>query len=512
VSYPGADGRASAFAAKTLAACSLLALSLVCASAHADISSDLRVAVVIGNGAYAEAPLSNPVNDARAISGALKAAGFTVIEANDASREQMQAAIDRGAQLLQGHGGVGMLYYAGHGLQLDWHNYMVPVDARMRTAADVERQTIDVQSVLDTFKAAGNRMNIVVLDACRDNPFGAPSSARGLAPMEAPPRTLLAFATAPGNVAEDGSVAAGNGLYTRFLVREIGQPTATIEDVFKRVRLQVRQESEGRQVPWESTSLEEDFYFSPNGGTAASASTADKVSTFRVERTEWEGIKESKSPSDFYAFLQRHPNGAMSETAQAALDRLQGVSVRPEPGKDGVVSPQRGMPRYQVGDTFQYADFDFYGKERPPHRVVVTEVAGDVVVINGGAEVWDSLGNLIVDSNGRRSPAKMFFPSEMSVGKRWRSAYDIVGTGGKGSLYWDFKVVGIETVSVPAGRFQAYRVEGYSEVSTGARQSETYWVDPASFLMIKDEWVSRTGSNVNGSHRHELVSQTRTPR
>jgi multidrug efflux pump subunit AcrA (membrane-fusion protein) len=162
--------------------------------------------------------------------------------------------------LLKGKQAVGMLYYAGHGLQLDWHNYMVPVDAKLSQAADVPKQTIDIENVIDTFKKSATRMNIIVLDACRDNPFAGKASGKGLAQLDAPPGTYLAFATSPGNVAEDGDETSGNGLFTQYLLKELQKP-ARIEDVFKRVRLQVRQKSQGRQIPWDSSSLEDDFAF-----------------------------------------------------------------------------------------------------------------------------------------------------------------------------------------------------------------------------------------------------------
>jgi uncharacterized caspase-like protein len=190
----------------------------------------------------------------------LRSLGFTVVQVIDGGQAQMAQAIAKVSETLKGKRAVGMLYYAGHGLQLDWRNYMVPVDARLRNPNDVVTQTVDVGTVIDAFKDAGNRMNILVLDACRDNPFGVRVSGKGLAQLDAPPGTLLAFATSPGNVAEDGE-ANGNGLYTQYLLQELRKPTEKIEDVFKRVRLQVRQKSEGRQIPWESTSLEDDFYF-----------------------------------------------------------------------------------------------------------------------------------------------------------------------------------------------------------------------------------------------------------
>jgi uncharacterized caspase-like protein len=154
-----------------------------------------------------------------------------------------------------------MLYYAGHGLQLDWHNYLIPVGASIKSAPDIGGQAVDVESVIDAFRAAKTRMNILVLDACRDNSFENAASGKGLAPMDAPQGTFIAYATAPGNVALDGNAASGHGLYTQYLLEQIAEPKTRIEDVFKRVRLQVRQQSRGRQIPWESTSLEDDFYF-----------------------------------------------------------------------------------------------------------------------------------------------------------------------------------------------------------------------------------------------------------
>lgn len=237
------------------------ALAAVSVSAQAPL--DVRVALIIGNSAYpGNMALVNPANDAKDMADVLKRLGFNVVELRDGNRVQMAAAIAKVSDSLKGKQGLGMLYYAGHGLQLDWRNYMVPVDANLKTAADVAAQTIDLNSVIDVFKAAGNRMNIVVLDACRDNPFGSStSSAKGLAQLDAPPSTFLAYATAPGNVAEDGDEKSGNGLYTQYLLQELKRPIAKIEDVFKRVRLNVRKQSNGRQIPWESTSLEDDFFF-----------------------------------------------------------------------------------------------------------------------------------------------------------------------------------------------------------------------------------------------------------
>ena len=242
-----------------------LAFILFAVAAPAQAPLDLRYALVIGNAAYpGPAKLDNPLNDAVAIATTLRALGFEVVELRNAGRLQMIGAVDKMTEQLKGKQATAVFYYAGHGMQLDWRNYMVPIDAKLNNSADILRHAVDLNTVVESFKKAGNRVNILILDACRDNPFKAASATgKGLAPLDAPAGTFLAFATAPGNVAEDGDIADGNGngLYTQYLLQELQTPAAKIEDVFKRVRLSVRKKSQGRQIPWESTSLEEDFYF-----------------------------------------------------------------------------------------------------------------------------------------------------------------------------------------------------------------------------------------------------------
>ncbi len=228
----------------------VIAASLMLSTAEAEAPVNVRVALVIGNAAYVAAPLVNSTNDALAMARVLLDLGFQVIEVNDASKAQMASGIESARRALNGKHGVAMFYYAGHAMQLDWHNYMIPVDAKLLKAEDVPLQTVDVDAVMAAFKAANTRMNILVLDACRDNPYEGAASGKGLAPLDAPPGTFLAYATAPGNVARDGTEASGHGLYTEYLIEELEKPEAKIEDVFKRVRTKVRQQSHGRQIPW----------------------------------------------------------------------------------------------------------------------------------------------------------------------------------------------------------------------------------------------------------------------
>ena len=276
----------------------LLWLGLALFSAKAQTPLDIRIALVIGNSAYANVPaLDNAGNDAKSIGQALRTLGFTVIEVRDGSKVQMTTAIEKMRNDLQGQQALGMLYYAGHGLQVDWRNYMLPVDVRLTRAVDLPQQAVDVAAVVNIFKAAGTRMNILVLDACRNNPFTSTASGKGLAPMDAPPGTLLAYATQPGNVAEDGEAGSGNGPYALYLQTELYRPFAKVEDVFKRVRLQVRQKTEGRQIPWESTSLEEDFVFNDGTRHSVKSEELDRLAA-EAKRREQDMIQRAAQARD----------------------------------------------------------------------------------------------------------------------------------------------------------------------------------------------------------------------
>lgn len=519
-------------------------------SVSAQAPLDVRVALIIGNSAYANSPLVNPANDARAMGEVLRSLGFQVIELRDGSKAQMSAAIGKVSDALKGKQGVGMLYYAGHGLQLDWRNYMVPVDASLKSAADVPRQTIDLAGVIEIFKGAGNRMNIVVLDACRDNPFGAnTSSAKGLAQLDAPPSTFLAYATAPGNVAEDGDEKSGNGLYTRFLLQELKRPTAKIEDMFKRVRLNVRKQSQGRQIPWESTSLEEDFYFNDGvkytikpeeleriaGQTreqerlaeaaylqeavrvaALTKAPEQKISkeqarelAFKEEKAAWDLIRTSTSADDFYAFLQRFPSGGeLAEMAQYRLDQLAKPKITAALGQGQDASLGYTGVRLKVGDTFEVQVSDILTNlpgERRTHRV--RSIDGDTAVFNNGGLILTVLGATIKNRRGSFDPPLGGTPVEFQVGKKWSGSSTQTGNDGRTyKLQLQTKIVGRETITVPAGTFQTYVIENTLYVGGGPTISIKRWIDPRYAFPIKSEELSREGSRIMRSDRTELVA------
>jgi uncharacterized caspase-like protein len=226
-------------------------------------ATESRTALVIGNGAYTAGPLKNPVNDAADMAAMLKKLRFTVTLKQNAKLQEMDEAIEAFGNSLK-RGGVGLFYYAGHGVQVNGTNYLLPVGARINKEADVKYQAVDANRILDEMATANNGLNIVMLDACRDNPYARSfrNATRGLAIVSmAPSGTFISYATSPGNVAHDGD--GRNSPYTKAVLENIDKPGLTINDVFMNVRTKVKRET--GQIPWELSSLEGRFYFAPRG-------------------------------------------------------------------------------------------------------------------------------------------------------------------------------------------------------------------------------------------------------
>lgn len=305
----------------------------VFAGAHAQAATaENRVALVIGNSNYKNSPLVNPANDARTIAKALRQAGFLVILKTDATRREMRRAmIDFGKRLEQG--GVGLFYYAGHGVQIDGNNYLIPVNAEIEAEEHVAIESVELNQILGRMGGARNQLNIVILDACRNNPFARSfrSASRGLAQTLAPAGSYIAYATAPGDVASDGD--GKNSPYTRALSKWIGKPGVRLEDVFKGVRRDISRDTGGRQVPWTSSSITGDFYFtpakqtvtaalSPPGGQTTAQPAVTRVSPNVVEVTYWDTIKFSENPADFEAYLKKFPKGVFADLARIRIGEL----------------------------------------------------------------------------------------------------------------------------------------------------------------------------------------------
>jgi uncharacterized caspase-like protein len=235
-----------------------------------------RSALVMGNAAYAFGKLKNPVNDSRAVSTALQALGFDVMTLEDADLARMLEAMKDFAARGQ-NSEVRLLFYAGHGVQAKGKNYLVPVDATLIDEDKLDAQMVSVSELIDKLSALKAGVNIVILDACRTGVSanvarraGTRSASGGLAQMNAPRGTLIAFSTAPGSVALDG--AAKNSAYTRHLLEYMREPGLPVEQVFKRVRISVAEETLQAQIPWETSSLMGDFCFlSDKTGACAGA-------------------------------------------------------------------------------------------------------------------------------------------------------------------------------------------------------------------------------------------------
>jgi len=482
-----------------------------------------RFALVIGNSRYAEAPLRNPANDANAIAEELKRLGFAVSVQLDARRTVMEEGIRAFGGSVARQKGVGLFYFAGHGLQLSWRNFLVPVDAALERTDDVPRQAIDLTTLLDGLNKAANPMNIVILDACRDNPFGSElATAKGLSQMDAPLGTLLAYATAPGNVASDGG--GDNGLYTEHLLREMRTPEARIEDVFKRVRLGVRRASSGKQIPWESTSLEEDFYFLPPA-SLKKLSQEELDRRFAEESAVWERAKEATATAPIEDYMRRYPSGHFSELAQLRLDRIlakQGedkiriASNAANPFSKGSASASTD---YTVGDRYAYRIIDLLTRvESRKFELTVTAVTDNEVIYNNGDLITDLLGNLVKVPNGERYISPQFIPTEFSVGKKWTTRYRVVYPDGLNDwVEYDSKIVGREAITVPAGSFNTFRIEAKGWViGIGWMLDWKRWLAPDHVrLAVVSEsiWRDRAG-RITRSDRNELVSfrQARQPR
>jgi uncharacterized caspase-like protein len=291
-----------------------------------------RLALVIGNGAYKNAPpLKNPPNDARDMADALSRLGFTVEHGVDLDQKLMKQMIRQFGQKLKS-GGRGVFYYAGHGVQSKGRNYLIPVDAVIESEADIEDQGVDVQLMLNYMDDAQNGLNILILDACRNNPFGRSmrSAENGLAQVDAPTGTLIAYATAPGRVASDNP-GGKNGLYTSELLKQMRVPGLSVTDMFMRVRAEVVKQTSGKQVPWEASSLIGSFAFNAAAGansSAASRPSAALKDAAAVEAEYWETIKNSTNAADYQEYLKEYPQGRYVQLARLKLRQLEAAKSR----------------------------------------------------------------------------------------------------------------------------------------------------------------------------------------
>ncbi len=284
-------------------------------------AAEPRIALVIGNSAYGSvSALDNPVNDAQLIGKKLKELGFDVRHLSDSTQVEMKRAIAQFGRDLRkgGDTAIGLFYYAGHGVQSFGSNYLLPVDVSLSDPADLDLMAVEARSVLHQMASAKNHTNIVILDACRNNPFEhlADMDDNGLAEMKAPTGTFLAYATDPGGVALDGE--HGNSPFTLSLAEHISTPGMAIEQLFKKVRVDVLEETRGLQTPWDTSSLTQDFAFA--------IETETKIIAHRTEEEHWDAAISSRDPVQIMMFIRSYPDSAHADEANALLQTVMAES------------------------------------------------------------------------------------------------------------------------------------------------------------------------------------------
>ncbi|WP_083636563.1 caspase family protein [Bradyrhizobium sp. AS23.2] len=310
--------------------------------------AERRVALVIGNSAYQHVSrLDNPSNDARLVAETLRADGFSLVGGDallDLDKASFDSAIRNFGNQISG-ADVALFYFAGHGVQVRGSNHLVPINANPTKEADVDFQMVDVALVLRQMDGAGTKLNLVILDACRNNPFGTRglrSSAAGLAQMTAPEGTLISYATQPGNVAQDGS--NGNSPYSKALAQTLQRPGLGIFEVFNEVGLTVKRSTGGAQQPWVSSSpIDGRFYFvAPTGGPTNAR--ADTPPTGMNEAAQaWSATKDTTSAEVLEDFIRRYGDSFYASLARARLEEIR--ASRKKPTEIAALGPQKQVDR-----------------------------------------------------------------------------------------------------------------------------------------------------------------------
>jgi Caspase domain len=538
---------------KTLAALPpALAMPGSLAQSLAPTADPSRLALVIGNNAYKDNPLDNPVNDARGMSGLFTQAGFTVDALLNAKRDDMLGAIDRfGTSVNQREIKLVVFYYAGHGVQLDWQNYLLPVDATVASAADIKARCIGLNGMLAQLGKAKDKTFIVILDACRNNPFGRAfrMPQQGLSQFDAPTNSLLAYATAPGNVAADGS--ATNGLYTENLIKELSIKGTRFEDALKRVRTSVRIASGGTQVPWESTSLESDVFLFKNAEKKLSGTEIEAV--IEAEFTIWAKIKSSRNLDDLATYLRTYPDGRFSEVVQYRVAEIlnEGQKRTERQAMPGILPSQPSSPPpspstalsspaihiapgksvqillpadnpysagtfplnriYSVGDNAAFKQSELLTNvvERTYNlRVTAVDREAGTVELNNGERILDPMGNMIKDADLTLGNTLPIVPAQLQVGRKWKGAANRMPVYQILMFDYQMEVVKREKVSVPAGEFDSFLIlaKGFNPSHSLTGEIKIWVVPGLNFYVKFEEFIMTRNRMYRQAFRLELMS------
>jgi len=478
--------------------------------------TETRLALVIGNAAYRADPLDNPVNDARLIGKSLQQAGFNVMQHENLNRPALLNALrEFGSKLNENT--IAVLYYAGHGLQLRDTNYLIPVDAEIRSEDEIPIAGIDLGFMLGRMSHAKSRINIVILDACRNNPFvgkAGPKAAQGLAPMDAPVGTLLAYATAPGKLAADSGGGSANSIYASHLAKHLVTPGLPVEQVFKRVREGVVRETKATQVPWESSSLQGEFAFVPG---VAQATTAAADTEAAGELAFWNSIQAANRADEYRAYLRQYPSGRFVALAQA---RVAAFSA-PAPATAVGTTSARADSLPRAGDSWRYRVQDQF---RIGDLFVTAKV--DAVGAEGVSESWTTTSDaklrttlVPLDAGFTTLPGWTLTPPEFSPylqaalplrpGQRLPELtrrVDQVLVTLRGT------VEGVEEIAVAAGRFRALKLvlRGQAATRGGGRSGtvsveHVVWYAPEVKRSVKATVSTTVGSSLREATSFELM-------
>jgi uncharacterized caspase-like protein len=573
----------------------------------------------------------------------------------------LRALATFGAKIKQPQVKFAVFFYAGHGVQIAGKNFLVPVTASIRSERDIETQAVELTELLRYMNDAKNKNFLVILDACRDDPFKGKFNPKdkGLNSVDELGGTLLAFATAPGRSSVEFE-GEKNGLYTGALIKQLQTKGAKLEDVFKRTRTVVRVASRGLQIPWESTSLEQDLYLFPT--QAKKLNEEELAATLQDQMARWQKVRVSRSIAEVAQFVDDFPTGFFSEHAtvrlnalveedrKAALEReaqrqrererqaaiaaqlakeradaearalhelaeakakaererqaalaaqqqaqrereaaaAMAASARAEAERIAQVATQKAdaerraalakqeqlerelaaqrtqqaaaakarleaesvllaarkqieqleavradsgnvqiepqgkyagysekVRQYRVGDVVRYRIVDQLTRNERPRELRVTKVDSneDRVEYNRGEFISDQMGNIVSNHVGRGSTPRQFYPAELFVGKRWSTRYVQRQADGVFTFDYDLRVTARESVTVPAGTFDAFRIEATGRgVEARSRIRRTIWVVPGVIGDIAHEYEVRLASGkIESLDRMELVAINRAP-
>jgi uncharacterized caspase-like protein len=501
-------------------------------------AGERRLALVIGNSEYKSSPLRNPVNDARAVANALAGTGFAVTLIEDATQATMWRSIRVFGDRLRAAGSVGLFYYAGHGIQVRGRNFLIPVNADLQREDEIEFQAIDANAVLAKMDSAKNGLNLMVLDACRNNPFARSfrSSSQGLAQMEAPSGTLVAFATAPGAIASDGADGR-NGVYTKHLLANLPKPGVPVELMFKQVRIAVSRETRDRQIPWESSSLRGNFAFVPaDARLTAEDRRVELENALAAERAEQQRHMEqtlqellARQRAEYEAQARKQGielpplQPIVPASVLSAPPKAQAAQVKP-PAQVASIAPtaiaaaEEASRMPKVGDYWVYRYLDIISKQRRTVRFEVTGVSKDGLLESGG--FVDGSAEIRAASPGLRLVYRDFWelsPYLLSFGtpnkaEKWRlmpekSPIGCLAAGTQ--CRYEGRIVGTEKVSTPAGVFDTVKlVVDMNTNGTGGGnwRQITFWYSESTKRVVKSQVRTRSGFTRQGDYDMDLTA------